>query len=252
MTPPEWMALTREEWIESARTGKIGPYEKQYIRKDGTRWWGLFTGTRLADDFGVEYVLDISDTREAEEAITRKARNVSGNVAENVPQVIWTNDAEEQRSNYFNARWYEYIGQSSSKNHARPERQRSIVHPDDRAGRSWRWQQALAEGEVFEANIDRLRGAMVNIAGSSAGTFRLRDDGQSRALVRHGHGINDDKERSERVARKRRAIPAPHRGRAGLRDVPDGSGQSRSSTGAKARSGFSAGPQTKPSAKAAS
>ena len=92
MTPPEWMELTREEMDRVSRTGKIGPYEKQYIRKDGTRWWGLFTGTKLGDDFGVEYVLDISDKRAAEEAL-RQSEERFRNVADNVPQVIWTNDA---------------------------------------------------------------------------------------------------------------------------------------------------------------
>jgi two-component system, chemotaxis family, CheB/CheR fusion protein len=71
MTPEEWMALTREEMDRFRRTGKIGPYEKQYIRKDGTRWWGLFTGTRLGENLGVEYVLDISDRKSAEQALRR-------------------------------------------------------------------------------------------------------------------------------------------------------------------------------------
>ena len=42
MTPPEWMSLTHEEMNRFGATGKIGPYEKQYIRKDGTPLVGPF------------------------------------------------------------------------------------------------------------------------------------------------------------------------------------------------------------------
>ena len=129
MTPPEWMSLTREEMDRVSRTGKIGPYEKQYIRKDGTRWWGLFTGTRLGEDFGVEYVLDVSDRKEAEEAVHASEERFR-NLANNVPQVIWTNDAAG-KVNYFNKRWYDYTGLSSEESMG-PKRQQ-IIHPEDAA-----------------------------------------------------------------------------------------------------------------------
>src|SRR5687768_9493318 len=45
-----WQALTPEEFhpaseraiAQLAATGQAEPYEKQYFRKDGSRWWGLF------------------------------------------------------------------------------------------------------------------------------------------------------------------------------------------------------------------
>jgi PAS domain S-box-containing protein len=70
-----WMDLTPEEFhpasqraVEELRTlGEITPYEKQYFRKDGQPWWGLFAGRALGNG-AVEFVLDITDRKEAEAA----------------------------------------------------------------------------------------------------------------------------------------------------------------------------------------
>ena len=50
---------------EFKATGRTTPYEKQYIRKDGSRWWALFTATRLNEHEGVEFVLDITPQKDA-------------------------------------------------------------------------------------------------------------------------------------------------------------------------------------------
>ncbi len=71
-----WQELTPEEFhpaslraVEEITTrGEITPYEKQYFRKDGSRWWGLFAARRLGDGV-VEFVLDVTGRREAEDAL---------------------------------------------------------------------------------------------------------------------------------------------------------------------------------------
>jgi two-component system CheB/CheR fusion protein len=50
------------------------PYEKQYLRKDGTRWWGLFAATSLNEREGVEYIIDITARKEAEQALMEADR----------------------------------------------------------------------------------------------------------------------------------------------------------------------------------
>ena len=59
-----WRDLTPEEWVDRSShameellgTGRIKPYEKEYLRKDGTRFWGLFAASRLSENEAVEYV----------------------------------------------------------------------------------------------------------------------------------------------------------------------------------------------------
>ena len=50
MTPPEWMPHSLRAIQELKAMGRTHPYEKEYIRKDGSRWWALFAATRIAID----------------------------------------------------------------------------------------------------------------------------------------------------------------------------------------------------------
>lgn len=77
LTPPEFWDVTSCAAEELATLGKTAPYEKQHIRKDGSRWWGLFSPTRLKgsgrNSECVEFVIDISDRKQAEEQVHRAA-----------------------------------------------------------------------------------------------------------------------------------------------------------------------------------
>lgn len=66
MTPPEWMPNARRAITEFLSFDRIAPYEKEYIRKDGTRWWGLFAASRISGTEGVKFIIDISATKQAE------------------------------------------------------------------------------------------------------------------------------------------------------------------------------------------
>jgi PAS domain S-box-containing protein len=60
MTAEEFLPLSRRKVEEYIATGRISPYEKQYIRKDGTRWWALISATRISEEEGVEFIIDIT------------------------------------------------------------------------------------------------------------------------------------------------------------------------------------------------
>ena len=68
LTPPEFHASSLRTVEELATVGETTPYEKQFYRKDGSRWWGLFAARRIGDEV-VEFVLDVTDRREAEAAL---------------------------------------------------------------------------------------------------------------------------------------------------------------------------------------
>jgi PAS domain S-box-containing protein len=71
MTPPEWMAHSLKAIEELKSTGRTIPYEKEYVRKDGSRWCALFAATRLDEEESVEFVIDITERKRAEEALQR-------------------------------------------------------------------------------------------------------------------------------------------------------------------------------------
>lgn len=66
LTPAEWMDDSHKAFSELLTTGSTVPYEKEYIRKDGKRWWALFAAKLLPGNTGFEFVLDISDRKRAE------------------------------------------------------------------------------------------------------------------------------------------------------------------------------------------
>jgi PAS domain S-box-containing protein len=66
LTPPEFHPLSLKAVEEVLTRGESTPHEKQYFRKDGSRWWGLFAARRVADEV-VEFVVDVTARREAEE-----------------------------------------------------------------------------------------------------------------------------------------------------------------------------------------
>ncbi len=71
-----WQELTPDAFhpaslqaIEQVKTlGEAVPYEKEYFRKDGSHWWGLFAARKVGDEV-VEFVLDVTDRKRAEEAL---------------------------------------------------------------------------------------------------------------------------------------------------------------------------------------
>ena len=69
MTPPEFMASSNHAIQELLSRGETTPYEKQYIRKDGSRWWGLFAAKLLRKNQGVEFILDVTQRKQAERAL---------------------------------------------------------------------------------------------------------------------------------------------------------------------------------------
>lgn len=71
MTPPEWVKVSEEQMENLARTGRIGPYEKEYILKDGSRRWMIFAGRDLGDGTIAEYAIDVTARRKAEETLLR-------------------------------------------------------------------------------------------------------------------------------------------------------------------------------------
>ncbi len=66
LTPPEYRDASLEQLEGFAETGRIGPYEKEYFRKDGSRWWMLFSGAALDEATIIEFCIDITQIKEAE------------------------------------------------------------------------------------------------------------------------------------------------------------------------------------------
>ncbi|MCK8490210.1 PAS domain S-box protein [Spirosoma sp. RP8] len=69
LTLPPWRPLCQQAMSELMTEGRSQPHEKELLRPDGTRWWGLFAGSRLSEDEFIEFVLDVTERRRAEDAL---------------------------------------------------------------------------------------------------------------------------------------------------------------------------------------
>lgn len=70
LTPPEWHDVDARALADFTRTGSVQPYEKEFVRKDGSRVPVLLGSARLASpNEGVAFVLDLTPQKQAEEAL---------------------------------------------------------------------------------------------------------------------------------------------------------------------------------------
>ena len=74
LTPPEWLDRDIEEWVPVLkRTGISPPFEKEYVRKDGSRVPVLIGAATLegGGNQGVAFVLDLTERKRGEEALQK-------------------------------------------------------------------------------------------------------------------------------------------------------------------------------------
>ena len=102
MTPPEWMPHSLKAIEEFESTGRTIPYEKEFARKDGSRWWALFAARRIDEVEGVEFIIDITQSKRAEEELRRFGERIT-NILEGITDAFVAVD-RQWRFTYINER----------------------------------------------------------------------------------------------------------------------------------------------------
>ena len=130
MTPPEYASIDSLGMAQAEQGGSCTPYEKEFIRKDGSRIPILigYTLERSFDRF-VGFILDQSVQRRAEKALREREERFRA-LAESLPQLVWTADAKGKKT-YCNQRYLEYTNLPSVA--AMNASWHTILHPEDGA-----------------------------------------------------------------------------------------------------------------------
>lgn len=72
LSPPEFKELTAKSMRELIDKWENTPYEKQYRRPDGSRWWGLVAAKRLTQNECVAFIIDITVIKQVEQELERR------------------------------------------------------------------------------------------------------------------------------------------------------------------------------------
>jgi PAS domain S-box-containing protein len=144
ITAPDFWDATLRSGRELCETGFTRPYTKQMVRKDGSRWWGLYAPARISGE-GLHarcvcFVLDVSELKEAEARLAESEERFRA-LVEGFGQAVWELDADGNLVQP-SPSWSAYTGQREIASLGKGWL--DAVHPDDRATVEREWRSALA------------------------------------------------------------------------------------------------------------
>ncbi|MBD1868073.1 PAS domain S-box protein [Cyanobacteria bacterium FACHB-471] len=95
ITPPEFRHLDQQAMAQMKQVGRHAPFEKEYIRKDGSRVPVLIGTAYLggANDLGVGFSIDLTERKRLESELRQREQQFKM-VTENAPDIISRIDAE--------------------------------------------------------------------------------------------------------------------------------------------------------------
>ena len=97
LTPPEWRDRDKEAIAELNLTGRLRPFEKEYLRKDGSRVPVLLGAAALEDSSNeaVAFVLDLTERKRAEDELRESEERFRALVQFSF-DVYWESDAQHR------------------------------------------------------------------------------------------------------------------------------------------------------------
>jgi PAS domain S-box-containing protein len=133
MTAPEDVAESRRAAEQARRAGKCAPFEKEYVRPDGTRVPALVGASLLegSDRECIVFVLDMTEHRRIREALVESEQRFR-QLAENIQSVFWLVSPDLSQPLYVSPAYEKIWGRPCQDLYENPGAWLEAVHPDDR------------------------------------------------------------------------------------------------------------------------
>jgi len=199
MTPPEYREVDAAHIAEMAERGSCTPYEKEYIRKDGSRVPILCGYARVGGrgEESIGFILDLSTHKEIEDALRQREERFR-ELAESLPQLIWQSNASGERM-YNNQRMMDYVGATGDE--LLGNGWQRFIHPHDLGRTREKWYASMETGEPYlnEYRLRRHDGAYRQFL---ARAVPVRNkDGETKRWLGSATDIHDQKLAEEAVRR---------------------------------------------------
>ncbi len=200
ITPIKYAEQEAEQLRSLQTKGRYGPYEKEYIHKDGHLIPVLLTGVILRQNGeGLIWssVQDISDRKQAEQQVLESQRFIE-KIAEASPNILYLYDQQEHCNVYTNREIASVLGYTPTEIQEMGSALfANLMHPDDLVKIPDYYQQmeAAQDGKIFEIEY-RMRHANGEWRWlHSRDTIFSRDDrGQIKLTVGTAEDISDRKQ----------------------------------------------------------
>jgi len=132
LTPPDWQDRTRRAMTEMKLTGAFQPYEKEYIRKDGSRVPVLVGAAQFGEtaEHGVAFVVDLTEQKRAEQALRRSETYLAE--AQRLSHTgSFAYDPGSRKTLFWSDELFRIFGLDPRHGIPNYDETRRLVHPDD-------------------------------------------------------------------------------------------------------------------------
>lgn len=133
ITPPEYTPVDEQAIAELLATGNCTPFEKEYIRKDGSRV-AVMIGSAMLEgqkDKGSSFIMDISERKQVEEEL-RQSEERFRQLAESITEVFWMTNPEKGEILYVSPAYEKIWGRSCESVYQKPTDWLEAIFPADR------------------------------------------------------------------------------------------------------------------------
>lgn len=144
LVAPEHAVESRCHLTALAATGRVGPFETQFLLPDGSRKWVLIAGRELVDGTLVAFAIDVDAGKRAEAALGESEARQRA-LIEGIPQLVWR-AIDGGEWTWSSPQWTAFTGLSARESLGFGWE--AAVHPSDRAAARAFWQNAERIGRL--------------------------------------------------------------------------------------------------------
>jgi PAS domain S-box-containing protein len=149
LTPTEWQAVSERAVAQIKATGVCEVFEKEYVRKDGSRVPVLVGAAGFGGKSSVAFVVDLTERKRAEQTLRQSEAYLAE--AQRLSQTgSWAWNPTTGDITYWSEECYRVLGFDP---HGAPPRFETFfqrLHPDDQAKSRERFEKAIREKADFE------------------------------------------------------------------------------------------------------